>query len=87
MADVELFGGGGCPFTSELREQLLWDGRPFVEYDVETDEVALRRMIALTGGQRGIPVLVEDGRVVQVGWQGRTCAVAPPPALPTDDGR
>ena len=32
---LELFGGGGCPFTAELREQLEWDGREFVEYDVE----------------------------------------------------
>ena len=82
MPDVELYGGSGCQFTSELREQLLWENREFVEYDVETDEAALRRMMALTGGQRGIPVLVEQGRVVQVGWQGRTCAVAPPPPLP-----
>ena len=26
-------------------------------------------------GQRNVPVLVEDGRVVQVGWQGRSCVV------------
>ena len=27
----------------------------------------------LTGGQRTVPVLVEDGKVIQVGWQGRGC--------------
>lgn len=90
MPDIELYGGGGCPFTGELREQLLWESKQFVEYDVETDDAALRRMMALTGGQRGVPVLVEGGRVVQIGWQGRTCAVAPPAALDdaptTDDG-
>ncbi|GAC1650039.1 MAG: carbamoyltransferase HypF [Gemmatimonadaceae bacterium] len=83
MAHAELYGGAGCPYTSELREQLLWEDRPFVEYDVETDQAALRRLISLTGGQRGIPVLVQDGRVVQVGWQGRACVVAPPAELPT----
>ncbi len=78
MSDVELFGGSGCQYTSELREQLLWEGREFVEHDVEADEVALRRMIELTPGQRTIPVLVVDGRVSQIGWQGRGCNVAPP---------
>ena len=75
---VELYGGSGCQYTSELREQLLWDEREFVEYDVETDEAALRRMIELTPGQRTIPVLVVDGRVEQIGWHGRGCTVAPP---------
>jgi glutaredoxin 3 len=51
------------------------EGRPFVEYDVEADPEALSRMVALTGGQRIVPVLVEDGRVVQIGWHGRGCFV------------
>ena len=29
----------------------------------------------LTGGQRTVPVLVEDGKVIQIGWQGRGCIV------------
>ncbi|MBA3404625.1 MAG: glutaredoxin [Gemmatimonadaceae bacterium] len=78
MSEVELFGGGSCQYTSELREQLLWEGREFVEHDVETDGIALRRMIELTGGQRTIPVLVVDGQVTQIGWQGRGCTVSPP---------
>ncbi len=76
MAEVELYGGSGCQYTAEMREQLLWDERDFVEYDVEVDAEALKRMIALTGGQRTIPVLVENGRVVQIGWQGRGCIVS-----------
>lgn len=77
-AEVELYGGAGCQYTAELREQLLWEGRDFVEYDVEIDVEARRRMIDLTNGQRTIPVLVERGRVVQIGWQGRGCTVAEP---------
>jgi hypothetical protein len=42
---------------------------------VESDPVALERMQALAGGRRSVPVLVEDGRVVQIGWQGRACVV------------
>ncbi|MEO8193208.1 MAG: glutaredoxin domain-containing protein [Gemmatimonadales bacterium] len=75
---LELYGGASCQYTSELRELLLWEARDFVEYDVETDIEARRRMIDLTGGQRTIPVLVDDGRVVQIGWHGRGCMVDQP---------
>jgi mycoredoxin len=72
---TELFGTRGCPYTGELREQLLWDGKDFVEHDVEADAEALARLLALTGGRRSVPVLVEDGQVQQIGWQGRSCSV------------
>jgi len=38
--------------------------------------MARERMSAITGGQYMVPVLVEDGKVVQIGWQGRGCIVA-----------
>ena len=77
---VELYGTAGCPWTTELRQELEWDGREFVEYDVEIDPEASARLAALTGGQRAVPVLVEDGKVRQIGYQGRTCMAAPPPS-------
>jgi len=46
-----------------------------VEYDVEQDHAALALMRELTGGQRMVPVLIEDGKVVQLGWQGRGCVI------------
>jgi glutaredoxin 3 len=74
---LEIYGTAGCPWTAELRQELDWDGRDFVEYDIETDRQAAARLAALTGGQRAVPVLVEDGKVRQIGWQGRTCMAAP----------
>ncbi len=73
---TELYGTASCPYTQEMREWLEWKGRDFTEYDVEADAEALKRMHAATGGQRTVPVLVEDGKVVQIGWQGRGCVVA-----------
>jgi glutaredoxin len=70
---TELFGSASCPFTRELRDWLDFKGRDFIEHDVDTDPDAFKRMQELTGGQRTVPVLVEDGKVVQVGWQGRGC--------------
>jgi glutaredoxin len=76
MAKIELYGSAGCPFTQEMREWLEWHRREFEEYDVEADPDALARMSEATGGQLTVPVLVEDGAVTQIGWQGRGCVVS-----------
>ena len=75
MARLELFGTARCPHTSEMRDWLEWKRSEFVEYDVEADAAARRRMREVAAGQRNVPLLVEDGKVVQVGWQGRSCVV------------
>jgi glutaredoxin len=73
---TELYGTARCPYTQDMREWLEWNNREFQEYDVEGDREALERMHAITGGQVTVPVLVEDGKVAQVGWQGRGCIVS-----------
>jgi glutaredoxin len=75
VAKLELFGSARCPHTQEMREWLEWKRSAFVEYDVEADPAARRRMRTLAAGQCSVPVLVEDGKVVQIGWQGRSCVV------------
>ena len=75
MARLELYGTARCPHTQEMREWLEWKRSDFVEYDVEADPVARHRMRGLAAGQRSVPLLVEDGKVIQIGWQGRSCMV------------
>ncbi len=75
MAKFELFGSARCPHTSEMRDWLEWKRSDFVEYDVEADPAARARMREVAGSQRTVPILVEDGKVVQVGWQGHGCVV------------
>jgi glutaredoxin len=75
VAKFELFGSARCPHTSEMRDWLEWKRSDFVEYDVEADPAARARMREVAGSQRTVPILVEDGKVVQVGWQGHGCVV------------
>lgn len=75
MPKLELFGTASCPYTQEMREWLEWKRSEFVEYDVQEDYSARERLLVLVQGQRSVPVLVEDDKVVQVGWQGRSCMV------------
>jgi len=73
MAMLELYGSAHCPYTREMRDWLEWTKRDFLEYDVEVDAEANARLRSLNGGVRNVPLLVEDGKVIQVGWQGRSC--------------
>ena len=75
MPGIELFGSAQCPYTQELRDWLDWNRRDYREYNVEVDPEAYARMQALTSGEAAVPVLVEDDRVIQIGWQGRSCFI------------
>ena len=75
MSRLELYGTANCPYTREMREWLEWKGSEFTEYDVEFDARARERMCALAQPPVTVPLLVDDGKIVQVGWQGRGCAV------------
>jgi glutaredoxin 3 len=72
---VELYVTEGCPYSAAARDDLEWRGVDFVEYDVERDRDSYERMLELTGGNRTVPVIVERGKPVQVGWMGQGCFV------------
>jgi mycoredoxin len=72
---LELYGTPACPYTAEIRSDLEWEGRPYVEYDVEADAAARERLFALVEGAVSVPVLVDEGRIVEMGWRGQGCYV------------
>ena len=72
---IELYTATGCPYSTAAREDLEWRGVEFVEYDVEQDREAYERMLKLTGGNRTVPVIFEEGKHVQVGWMGQGCFI------------
>ena len=72
---IELYTTAGCPYSEAAREDLEWRGVEFAEYDVEKDPEARERMLGITGGNRTVPVIVEEGKPPQIGWMGRGCTV------------
>ena len=65
---VVIYGKDSCPYTADAREH--YGSRGEVQYvNVKKDAAALRRMLELTGGQRRVPVIVEDG-MVTIGFGG-----------------
>lgn len=75
MAKLELFGAARCPYTTEMREWLEFGRREFVEYDVEADVEARSRLRSIAPDVRTVPVLVEDGKILEVGFRGHGCMV------------
>ena len=65
---VLIYGKNSCPYTADAREH--YGSRGEVQYiNVKKDADGLRRMLELTGGQRRVPVIVEDGTVT-IGFGG-----------------
>ena len=66
---VEIYGKDGCPYTTAAREDFKARGVPVVYRDVKADPEAMRAFLALSGGERRVPLIVERGRV-SIGFGG-----------------
>ena len=67
---VLIYGKNRCPFTWAAREAYAASGRTVVYRDVLADPGNLASMLACSGGNRKIPVIV-DGDRVTIGFERR----------------
>ena len=65
---ILIYGTETCPFCVQAREAY---GDRAVFINVENDQEKLKEMLALSGGKRQVPVIV-DGDKVTVGFLGDT---------------
>jgi glutaredoxin 3 len=63
---IIIFGTDTCPFCNQARA--AYGGRA-IYINVDADPEKLKEMLALTGGRRQVPVIVE-GKKVTVGFAG-----------------
>lgn len=66
---VAIYGKDGCPFTNAAREHFGGLGYVVEYFNVKKDGERLKQLLAYSGGQRKVPVIVEDGRV-RIGFGG-----------------
>jgi glutaredoxin len=70
MADeVVIYGKDSCPYTAAAVEDYQARQVPVRYVNVKKDRAELDRMLALTGGRRQVPVIVEAGQVT-IGFGG-----------------
>jgi glutaredoxin 3 len=63
---VEIFTTSWCPYCVRATNFLRANDIPFVEYDVEKDAGAARRLQEMTG-RGGVPFVIIDGHKIH-GW-------------------
>ena len=69
MDEAMIFTKPGCPHCAGAKADLERRGIRYVEYNAKDDPEALQRMLALNGGRRHVPTLVQ-GDQVTVGFEG-----------------
>jgi glutaredoxin len=66
---VLIFGKDGCPYTEAAREDYTHREVPFQYINVKKNGADLDRMLEYSGGDRRVPVIVENDKVT-VGFGG-----------------
>jgi glutaredoxin 3 len=66
---VLIFGKDSCPYTEAAREDYARRKVPFQYINVKKDPDGLNRMLEHSGGERRVPVIVDNGEVT-IGFGG-----------------
>lgn len=69
MADVTMYTKPGCPYCAAAKEHYQKKNIPFDEINVIDNPAAQKKLLALSKGERIVPVIVDGGKVT-LGWDG-----------------
>ena len=67
---VLIYGKENCPYTQRARHDHETRKVEFEYIDVKKNRADLDRMLELSGGVRRVPVIVEEGGKVTIGFGG-----------------
>ena len=69
MSEVTIYTKEGCPYCAAAKQHYADQGVAFKEIDIYATPGAKEKVLELTGGERIVPVIVENGKV-QAGFGG-----------------
>jgi glutaredoxin len=69
MSEVTIYTKEGCPYCAAAKKHYTEQGVAFEEIDVNKTPGATEKAVELSGGQRMVPIIVENGQV-KVGFGG-----------------
>jgi glutaredoxin 3 len=69
--EVILYTKPGCPYCQKAREHYNELGIAFDERNAQDNLVYRKEMLSISDGDPTVPVIVEDGQLKQIGWEGR----------------
>lgn len=69
--EVILYTKPGCPYCQKAREHYTQKGIAFDDRNAQDNPVYRKEMLSISSGDPTVPVVVEDGKLKQIGWEGR----------------
>lgn len=69
--DVKIYTKPGCPHCAKAREFYSAKGIAFEDLNAQDDLKLRAEMFSFSDGDPTVPVIVEDGRLKQIGWEGK----------------
>jgi len=71
MPDVVIYTKPGCPYCSKAKTWYKEEGIDFVEKNAQDNLAFRREMFEFSNNDPTVPVIVVDGKLKEIGWQGR----------------
>lgn len=71
MADVVIYTKPGCPYCAKAMEWYNSQGIAFTEKNAQDNREYRKEMFSYSNGDPTVPVIVENGKFKQQGWEGR----------------
>ncbi|HOD66650.1 MAG TPA: glutaredoxin family protein [candidate division Zixibacteria bacterium] len=65
MNNVVMYTKEGCPYCAAARKHYAEQGIRFTEIDIHRTPGARDKVLALTGGEAIVPVIVDNGQVIK----------------------
>jgi glutaredoxin len=69
--EVKIYTKPGCPYCEKARVYYNERGIAFQEFNAQDNMSFRKEMLAISNGDPTVPVIVEDGKLKQIGWEGR----------------
>lgn len=69
--EVKIYTKPGCPHCAKAREYYTAKGIYFEDLNAQDNLEYRAEMLAISDGDPTVPVIVENGRLKQIGWEGR----------------
>jgi glutaredoxin 3 len=68
---VLLYTKPGCPYCAKARDYYTQRSIPFEEKNAQDNLEFRKEMLVFSKGDPTVPVIIEDGQLKQIGWEGR----------------
>ena len=69
--EVKIYTKPGCPYCAKAREHYTERGIAFQDLNAQDNLDYRAEMLSISNGDPTVPVIVEDGLLKQIGWEGR----------------